>query len=204
MANLVTLVRLLLVFIISAIALYADSIWQLFNVLLIIICISFDALDGFVARIRNEVTLFGAVFDIAVDRIVEIVLWLIFAKLNLVSIWVAIIFVTRGVLVDSLRAQGVTIGVSPFSVMKTAVGKYLVASRTVRFFYGLVKLVTFVWLLFTIPFSAIWTTAWVSYHNVWNVISDVLVYITLFLCLVRGLPVLLEVLFIKQIDCKDN
>jgi CDP-diacylglycerol--glycerol-3-phosphate 3-phosphatidyltransferase len=198
MANLVTLLRLLLVFVISSLALYATPQWQLLNLPLVILCISLDALDGFVARIRHEVTVFGAIFDIAVDRVVEIVLWLVLAKLNLVSVWIAIIFVTRGILVDSLRNQNATAEVAPFNTMRTAIGKYLVASRFMRFFYALIKLITFAWLLFIPPFMVIWPVAWLSHAGLWSFVTDVLVYITLFLCLVRGLPVFVEVVMIEM------
>ena|SRR3990170_1436050 len=192
MANLITLFRLISVFIIGAIALYAEPQWQLLNPPLIIINILLDGLDGKIARMRNESSVFGAVFDIAADRIIEITLWLILADLGMVSIWIAIIFVTRGILVDSLRKHHADQGKLPFSIMKTPLGKFLVASRTMRFTIGLIKLVTFSWLFFLIPATEIWPQIFIVNHELLNYISNTLVYSMVTISLVRGVPVILE------------
>lgn len=198
MANLITLIRLILVFIISAIALYAKAPWQLLNVPLIFITIALDGLDGIIARARKETSLFGSIFDIAVDRIIEITLWIILAKLYLVSVWIPIIFVARGILVDSLRKQHATLGKAPFNIMQTKIGKFLVASRSMRFSYGLMKSITFTWLLLLVPIPALWPQIWLNHHDILKIISDTLVYITVALCLVRGIPVLLEAITIRN------
>ncbi len=82
MANLITLIRLILVFVIGAIALYASTSWQLLNVPLVVLNIILDGIDGIIARKRHETSTFGAVFDIAADRIIETTLWLILAELG--------------------------------------------------------------------------------------------------------------------------
>ena len=38
-----------------------------------------DWFDGYVARTKNQVSDLGSVLDIAIDRVVENVLWLVFA-----------------------------------------------------------------------------------------------------------------------------
>lgn len=192
MANLITLIRLVLVFIIASLALYAPPAWQLLNPVLIILMIMLDGIDGFIARIRHEVSVFGAVFDIAADRIIEITLWITFAVLNIVSVWVALIFLLRGVLVDSLRNGRSSEGIAPFSIMQTSWGKFLVASRTMRFTYGALKLVTFSWLALLTPMQALWPQFWQNYFVFIHAVSNILVYSTVAFCLVRGIPVLLE------------
>jgi CDP-diacylglycerol--glycerol-3-phosphate 3-phosphatidyltransferase len=192
MANLITLFRLISVFIISAIALYANSFWQLFNVPFIIINILLDGLDGVVARKRRESSVFGAVFDIAADRIIEITLWIILAQLNLVSIWIAIIFVTRGVLVDSLRKPYADNGKTPFSIMRTTLGRFLVASRAMRFTIGLLKLLTFSWLFFLLPANKIWPQLVTANYILCQTISVILVYASVIISLARGVPVIIE------------
>ncbi|OGT06040.1 MAG: hypothetical protein A2103_00435 [Gammaproteobacteria bacterium GWF2_41_13] len=200
MANVITCIRLALVFIVIAIALYAAPIWQLMNVPLFVVIIVLDGLDGLIARARQETSLFGAVFDIAADRIIEMSLWILWVELNQVSIWIGLIFVTRGILVDSLRHPYQARGREPFSIMQTALGQFLVASRTMRFLYGSIKLFTFTWLLFLIPAVSLWPHAaaikWAEQHA----ISGVLVYITLVLCLLRGIPVVLEAIFIQTFN----
>lgn len=194
MANLITLIRLLAVFVIGAIALYAPHPWQLLNAPLIIINILLDGLDGMVARWRHEDSVFGAIFDIAADRIIECVLWMILAAIGTVSIWIPIIIVTRGVLIDSLRKPSTVKGKAPLSIMKTEIGKFLVASRTMRCAIGLFKLITFSWVYFLIPAHALWPQTFMSYY----LINDILVYTTVAICLARGIPVILEAIL-----CKD-
>lgn len=45
-----------------------------------------DWFDGYVARLRHEVTELGAVLDIAIDRAVENILWITFMYLGLVPL----------------------------------------------------------------------------------------------------------------------
>jgi CDP-diacylglycerol---glycerol-3-phosphate 3-phosphatidyltransferase len=198
MANLITFIRLVEVFIIGAIALYAPPFWQLLNVPLIAINIALDGLDGYIARARNETSIFGAVFDIAADRIIEFVLWIILASIGMISVWIAIVLITRGILIDSLRKPHTHRGTPPFGIMKTNIGKFLVASRTMRFTVGLAKLMTFCWLFFLIPIPAIWPDIWLNNYDLFNIISNILVSITVTICLARGVPVILEALL-----CKD-
>ena len=107
MANLITLARLILLFVVVAIAYQPSSTFQLINLPLLIALFVADAIDGHVARRLNESSVFGAMFDIASDRIVEYTLWIIFADLDLVPIWVPLIFVFRGTIVDTIRSSHV-------------------------------------------------------------------------------------------------
>jgi len=198
MANLITLFRLISIFIIAAIALYAETIWQFLNAPLIIINILLDGLDGIIARKRREDTVFGAVFDIAADRIIEITLWVVLAQLNAVPIWIPLIFLTRGVLVDSLRKPHTNQGNMPFSIMKTSLGKFLVGGRFARFASGFIKLVTFSWLFFLIPASEVWPQVFVTYNTLFNYISSFLIYMSVAICLARGLPVISEAVLCKK------
>lgn len=198
MANLITLFRLLSVFIVAALSLYANTPWQFLNAPLVIINIILDGLDGIIARKCAEITVFGAMFDIAADRIIEITLWIVLAELNMVSIWVALIYLTRGVLVDSLRKPHADQGRRPFSIMRTALGKFLVASRTMRFVSGLVKLLTFSWLFFIIPAIDTWPQLFIDYGVAFNWISSALVSVSVIICLVRGMPVIIETMFGKK------
>jgi CDP-diacylglycerol--glycerol-3-phosphate 3-phosphatidyltransferase len=192
MANIITLIRLISVFFIAAIALYADPFWQLLNLPLIIVNILLDGLDGIIARIRNETSVMGALFDIAADRIIELTLWIVLAFLGTVSVWVPIILLTRGILVDSLRKPHANQGEPPFSIMKTSIGKFLVASRTMRFMSGFIKLLAFSWLFFITPATVLWQD-YIMANIFWcDLISSILVYSAVTICLVRGIPVLLE------------
>src|SRR5258705_11309805 len=87
MANLVTLSRLLLLLVVVVLSYVPPTPWQFANFFLIILIFVTDGFDGYVARKRNETSLFGALFDIAGDRIVELTLWVVAADTDLVRAW---------------------------------------------------------------------------------------------------------------------
>ena len=131
-------------------------------------------------------------FDIAVDRVVENVLWIVLADLNLIPIWVAIVFITRSLMVDSIRSQAAAQGKAPFAIMKSAIGKFLVAGRFMRGFYGTVKAVTFAWILLIQPWPALFSRFWNEWSPTIAYVTDVLIYFSVAICLLRGIPVLVE------------
>lgn len=191
MANAITLARLALLFVLVAMAYWAAPRWQLLDPPLLLLIISLDGLDGWVARRRGETSVFGAVFDIAADRVVEAVLWLVLADLGLVPIWVAILFVTRGVLVDSIRYARVAAGGGVFD-MTSAIGRFLVSGRFMRGLYGALKAVAFGWLLLLQPWAQLHPASWGDWAPVVAPVTAALVYGCVALCLLRGVPVIAE------------
>ena len=117
MANLITTIRFALLFVLVASAYFATATWQLLNAPLLLLIIALDGVDGYVARRRGETSAFGAIFDIAVDRVVENVLWVVLAHLDLVPVWVAIVFITRGSIVDSIRYAAISGGKTAFGMI---------------------------------------------------------------------------------------
>lgn len=192
MANLITSARFVLLFVLVAMAYLAAPSWQLLDPLLLIVVIILDGLDGYVARRRGETSLFGSVYDIAVDRVVENVLWIVLADLNLVPVWVALLFITRGVLVDTIRSHAAARGETAFGMMRTKWGRALVAGRFIRGLYGTVKAVTFAWILLFQPFPALYPGLWAQWSGVVGAITPLLIFASVTLCLVRGIPVVAE------------
>lgn len=193
MANLVTLARLLLLIVVVILAYQPYSIWHVVNVALLILVFASDGIDGYIARKRNEASVFGAVFDIAGDRITELTLWIVTADLGYVPIWVPIVFVVRGSIVDGIRAAQVsTMNESPFSMMRSPLGKWLVSGRFMRIFYGAVKGTAFCWILLVAPGPALLPVMWSIWGWLLSGISTVLIYLSVLLCIVRGLPVVIE------------
>ena len=191
MANAITLFRLALLFVLVAMAYWAPPLWQLAEAPLLLIVIALDGLDGWVARRRGEASAFGAVFDVAADRVVEAVLWLVLADLGLVPIWVAILFVTRGVLVDSVRYARIAAGGGVFD-MRSRLGRFLVAGRFMRGFYGTLKAAAFGWLFLLQPWPRLGPALWAEWAPVLQPVTDGLVYAAVFVCLLRGVPVIAE------------
>lgn len=193
MANLITLSRLLLLIVVVLIAYQPHSYWHVVNVALLIIVFVSDGLDGYVARKRNEASVFGAMFDIAGDRITELTLWIVLTDLEIVPIWVPIVFVIRGTIVDTIRAYRVVEDhQTPFSIMQTAIGKWLVAGKFMRSFYAVLKATTFCWLLLIQPFPTLLPSVWQQWGWLLDNIGVVLVYLSVVTCIARGLPVILE------------
>ena len=195
MANLVTTFRFFLLFLLVGLAYVDDPWWQLACAPLVVVVFVLDGVDGWIARRRGESSLFGAVFDIAVDRVVENVLWIVLADLGLVPVWVALLFVTRGILVDSLRSQGAARGETPFGMMASRLGHLLVSGRPLRLAYGVVKGAAFAWLLFLLPLPELAPGRWAELGGALTLTGQVLVYAAAVLCVARGLPVIVETAF---------
>ncbi len=192
MANAITLTRLLLLFVLVAMAYEAAPGWQLLNAPLLLLIFALDGLDGYVARRRGETSGFGALFDIAVDRVVENVLWVVLADLEWIPIWVAIVFITRGAIVDSIRYAGMAQGKTPFGAMRSPIGRFLVASRFMRALYGAVKAATFAWVFLLQPWPALDPALWAEWAGPGAAMTALLAYSAVALCLARGVPVVIE------------
>jgi CDP-diacylglycerol--glycerol-3-phosphate 3-phosphatidyltransferase len=199
MANLITLSRLLLLIMVVVIAYRPPGLFQLVNVPLLILVFVTDGLDGYVARMRHETSQFGAMFDIAGDRIVELTMWIILAHLGLVPVWVPLVFVVRGTIVDAIRAsQTSNRKESPFALMESALGKWLVAGRFMRALYAVIKATAFCWLLFLQPLPVVAAEAWGEFGAIGIAIGQGLVMVAVILCVVRGLPVIVEFIYSER------
>ena len=192
MANLITLLRFLLLFLLVGMAYWAPPQWQLLNAPLLLLIIALDAVDGWVARRRGEASVFGSVFDIAVDRVVENVLWIVLSNLGLIPIWVAIVFIVRGVIVDSIRYAAMAQGVSAFDTLRGPLARMLVAGRWMRGGYGALKAATFAWVLLLQPLPHLYSQVWSQWSSSLQAITTVMVLATVGMCLLRGLPVITE------------
>lgn len=202
MANLVTLVRVALIF--GIIAVWAREIrvdWWMLDVLMVPLlawAIFMDAVDGWVARRYNEESETGALFDIAGDRIVELVLWIFFAiRVDqfggpFVAVWVPLVMVARTVLTDFVRSIAFKGGKMPFgakTMQKSSWARALTSSRWSRALYGILKAVAFCALGAAFAWDRFPSSdSYVLFRRV----TDVLVYSTVALGVIRGIPVLWE------------
>src|SRR5262249_9451388 len=149
MANLITVGRICLLFV-TVVLIYYGNVTTI-GVCMVLVAITFalDGVDGYVARRRGESSQFGAVFDIAGDRIVETVLWVVFSDLGLIPVWVPLLVITRGFIVDGLRSLSFAEGMTAFgekNMMRSPLTRWLTAGRFMRGFYGYAKAVGFVFL----------------------------------------------------------
>ena len=195
LANLITLSRLPLLLFLLVVLFYVSSWqWQLVFLGLLIILFLMDWFDGYVARLRNEVTELGAVLDIALDRAVENILWIAFMQLGLVPLWVPVVFLVRSFVVDGIRGAALTQGKSGFGMMHSLWGRFLVASRFMRALYGLVKCTTFCFLWLTHALALKSPSLAENLHF----LNQLLILFSVTLCVLRGVPVILDGRFYFQ------
>ncbi|MFH1033491.1 MAG: CDP-alcohol phosphatidyltransferase family protein [Pseudomonadota bacterium] len=189
-ANVITLSRLPLLGLV-AILLYAPggaAAWTALGLLPVLYLM--DWFDGFLARHQNQVSDLGGVLDIAIDRVVENVLWIVFAHQQRVPVWVPVLFITRSFVVDGLRGYALAKGYSAFGMMSSPGGRFLVAGRFMRGLYGLAKGLAFG----ALALQAARAGGGGAPPPAWlDVATQGLVYFSVGLCVLRGVPVLLDI-----------
>lgn len=198
MANCITAARCLLLLVVVLISYSGIPALQLINAPLVIVMVSLDGLDGYVARKRGEESVFGATFDIAADRIVENVLWVVLAHQGFIGVWVPLLFIVRGDLVDAIRSHGAAQGTAAFDMLQSPLARFLVGGRFMRGFYATLKAITFAWILLWQPFPALLPELWAQWSDVIAQISLILVIASAALCVIRGLPVIAEFSMSKE------
>lgn len=212
MANLVTIGRLILLFVVVWMIYEGSSQVVAICMVLVIVVFASDGLDGWVARRRRSTSQFGAVFDIAGDRIAENVLWVVFAHMHLIPVWVPLLVLTRGFLVDGLRSLSYAEGMTAFgetNMMQSNLSRWLTAGRFMRGFFGWAKAAGFVFLTglyawdtrdtdgtFIGSLYSIQAYRWFGWLLVWSAVA---------LTVIRGLPVILDsVTFIRTLESRDR
>jgi CDP-diacylglycerol--glycerol-3-phosphate 3-phosphatidyltransferase len=186
-ANTVSILRMLLCFLVAGLLFVIDAniYWACF--FLTIAVIWMDGLDGFLARKFNESSKLGAVLDILCDRVVEQVYWVTFLGLGWLPVWIPLVVIVRGVLVDGIRAVALEQGYTAFgssTMMKSPMGVLLVSSRFSRWTYAVAKAVAFSLMILT------HIVGWDTPELI--AVTWLMVYVSVFFCVVRGLPVLVE------------
>jgi phosphatidylglycerophosphate synthase len=187
--TLITLSRFPLLAIVVATLYRGSPAVRLIGVGVLLLGLLLDTVDGAIARRRNEATLVGSVLDIAADRTYELVLWMCFADLGLISVLIPLIVVARTALTDAFRSVGVGQGIAPFAQLGAGRAGFLVASSWMRTGYGVSKVLAFCGLALVPAFGRVPTQA--SGLAAWEV-ANALAWITVALCVVRGLPVIVQ------------
>lgn len=188
MANIITLLRFPFIFIYVGL-LYTKNPTVIFWCVPFVVMITLmDTIDGIIARARGEVSLLGSALDIAVDRAFEIILWVTYADLNLIPIFIPIIVITRGTLTDAIRSVGMSSGESAFDQVKHPISRFLVASRFMRDIYGITKGFAFAILTAALGFLTM-QHSWAGWVHI---VGVVLAWLSITMTILRGLPVLVE------------
>lgn len=189
MANFISIFRTILCFFVVGMLFIREDSVYIAAFILTVIVIWMDGLDGYIARKFNETSKFGAVLDILGDRIVENVYWISFAVLGWLPLWVPLVVLSRGIITDGLRSLALEQGYTAFgktTMMQGKIGKFIVASNFSRFSYALFKAVAFALLIVAhIPSEYL-------YKDIISLIAYISAYVSVFFCIARGIPVILE------------
>ena len=178
LANTITLSRLPLTF--AVIAAFGRH-RKLDTALIALIALIFvlDAVDGSVARRRNETSETGAFLDTIADRIIENTFWIYFTAKGHLPIWMPIVVMARGFTTDALQKV--------FGDPNSGWTHALTRSRRSRALYGSIKMLTFISLAYAKMFES----------PVLEQASLILATVTIGFCLLRGLPFF----FIRKTSC---
>ena len=174
----------------------ADLRLALAAVLVTVITIALDGLDGYVARRKGMATALGAQFDILGDRAVENVYFTFFATAGAISVWVPVFFFVRGTLTDFVRGAAARYGRSGFgrqSMLESGWGRALVASRASRLAYASLKCLCFVALGAEVSCAHLANSdAVAAWQPALHECASGIVGATVIFCLLRAVPVLWE------------
>jgi phosphatidylglycerophosphate synthase len=188
MANLITLSRFPLLLIYVLVLYYGGATALFFCIPLIIVIFLMDSADGYIARSRGETSLLGSVLDIATDRTLEIVLWMVYSDLRLIPVIIPLIAIVRGTMVDAIRSMGVRQGVAAFAQVQHPISQFLVSSRLMRNLYGVAKALAFVILTLVLALARQNSPFTSGFHTLALILS----WASISMTIVRGLPVLVE------------
>ena len=93
------------------------------SLIIFILAMITDALDGYLARKNNQITTFGKLFDPIADKFMTTATLISLTVVGLVPFWVVILFVLRDILVDGSRnlaaANNISVAASIYGKLKT-------------------------------------------------------------------------------------
>lgn len=121
--NKLTISRMLMTPVFLAVILWNIPHHFLFAVFVFSIAAITDAIDGKLARKRNEITVFGKLLDPVADKMLTTAALLAFMQIDLCSVWIVFIVLTREFVVTSVRlialSQSVVIPANIWGKLKT-------------------------------------------------------------------------------------
>ena len=181
LANAITIFRILLTF--GVVILLGNhrmlDIGMIFTIALVFIL---DALDGYIARKRDETSKLGEVLDTVADRIVENTFWIYFTAIGLIPVWMPIVVMARGFITDSLQQF--------FGYPQSGWTHALTRSRISRALSGITKMLAFTSL----------ASATVFKNSMLEQSSLILATLAVGFCFLRGLPFF----FIRKTLCPPS
>lgn len=169
LANTITVFRPFLTFVVIALFGTHGSL-DIVLIFTIVLIFALDAIDGYIARKRNETSKIGEVLDTLADRIIENTFWIYFTGIGLLPLWMPLVVMARGFITDALQR---THGHPTNGWTHT-----LTRSRISRAFSGITKM---------LAFTSLASTYFLK-NSALEQGSLILATIAVGFCLLRGLP----------------
>lgn len=125
LANRLTFMRILLVPIFIVFIAVRTPYGNIIATVVFIIAASTDKLDGYIARSRNQITVFGKFMDPLADKLLVTAALISLVELQIIPGWAATIIIAREFAISGLRtiaaAEGIVIAASQWGKAKTVV-----------------------------------------------------------------------------------
>jgi phosphatidylglycerophosphate synthase len=112
--------------------------------ILLVIALALDGVDGFLARRYRTSSDTGALLDTLADRITENVMMVLFAAERMIPLGIAVFVITRSLIADFIRTLNFQKGIGTFAIHTSFWGRIFVASPVSRALYLGVKCALFV------------------------------------------------------------
>jgi CDP-diacylglycerol---glycerol-3-phosphate 3-phosphatidyltransferase len=188
--NLVTLGRVLLV---PFVLLFIDN-YNPFRTflasLLYIGAAAGDALDGYLARSRNQVSTLGKFLDPLADKLIVTAVLVTMVDLGRVEAWVVVVLIARDLAVNGLRsiasAEGLVIAASDGGKIKTALQLVAIMMLLIHFSYPVLGAETLLGRSWTVDYHRAGT--WVLYISMVMSLVSGAQYIRNFFVVARRSP----------------
>jgi CDP-diacylglycerol--glycerol-3-phosphate 3-phosphatidyltransferase len=134
-----------------------------------------DALDGYLARKRNQVSVLGKFLDPLADKLIVTAVLVTMVSLNRAPAWVVVVLIGRDLAINGLRsiasAQGLVIAASDGGKIKTALQLVAIMMLLIHFQYPMLG-----------SEALVGHTVSVDYHNVGRIV----LYLSMIVSLVSG------------------
>ena len=126
--NVLTLLRILSTPILVLILLIRYDGNELISFIIFILAAITDSLDGFIARRRKQVTVFGKLLDPIADKLLIASVFICFVELNLVPAWIVVIIIAREISITGFRVLASSKGIN---ISASVLGKLKMNSETI-------------------------------------------------------------------------
>nr|MBA4405132.1 hypothetical protein [Nanoarchaeum sp.] len=143
-ANLIVLFRISLIFIAILLLNIENFSYRILGLIVFLISIFLDYLDGYFARKLQITSRVGATLDMLGDRITENVMLVFFAYKYLFPLEIALFFIVRAFISDYIRSLNFYSGKGIYDINTSRLGALFVASPLSRVLYLLAKTLLFV------------------------------------------------------------